>query len=310
MEIIPSNIQSMFTAYSLLWAQGYTNAEVWAPKVATILPPMNAESITNGWMDKIPKFREWLGPRVVHNVSLRGRVMTAKTYELTMAIDKERVEDDSYGLFASSATDLGTQAAKKPDELLAAKLQENPTCFDGLSFFNDAHPEDIDAGVGAGSYDNNLALALTPANFGIARATMRAYKGADHQTLGVRPSLLVVPPSLEDMAMRIMTNDYLPTFLPGSTTAGNVAAEPNIYKGACDVLVIDELENEPTRWYLLDNRKAIKPLVYWNRRPPSFTYLNKPDDANVFFNRQFVFGGDLRGVADVSLPFLALRSTP
>lgn len=310
MEIIPSNINSMFTAYSLLWKQGYGSAEAWAPKLATILPPANAESITNGWQDKIPKFREWLGPRLVHNVSARGRVMTAKTYELTMGIDKERVEDDTYGLFSQWAVDLGVQAVKKQDELVALKMQENPACFDGLSFFNDAHPEDIDAGVGAGSYDNDLALALTPTNFGIARTTMRGFKGADHQTLGVRPSLLVVPPSLEDMAMRIMSNEYLATFVAGSSAAGNVAAEPNIYKGACDVLVIDELENQPTRWYLVDNRKPIKPFVYWNRRPATFTYLNKPDDPNVFWNKQFIFGGDLRGVADVSLPFLALRSTP
>ena len=139
---------------------------------------------------------------------------------------------------------------------------------------------------------------------------MRGFKGRDGQPMGIRPSLLVVPPSLEDTANRIMTSDYLASFVMGNSTAGNVAAEPNIYKGACEVLVIDELESDPTAWYVLDNRKAIKPFLWWQRQAPQFVYKNKPDDDNVFFTRQFLFGIDCRGVADVTLPFLALKSKP
>lgn len=312
MDATPANIQSMFTGFSTLYQQGYGSVQPWTSKLATILTMGGASTITTGWMDKIPKLREWIGPRVVQNAKLRGRVLTALPYELTMGVDRNQVEDDSYGLLSPIAQSLGEQAARKSDELLAALILANPTCFDGKAMFADDHPVDIDAGTGGplGTYDNNLALPLTATNFGVARATMRAFKGADGQTMGVRPSLLVVPPSLEDAANRIMTSDYLASFVMGSTTAGNVAAEPNIYKGACDVLVIDELESDPTAWYLLDNRKAIKPFVWWQRQAPQFVYLNRPDDANVFLNRQYLFGVDARGVADVALPFLALKSKP
>lgn len=315
MLIVPTELQPMFTSFSLLYAQGYSNAPLWHQDIATVLTPAQTgavEKVTMGWMDKIPSMRKWVGPRVLHSVSTRAREMIASPYELTMTIPKDKVSDDQWGLFSSSATDLGTQAAKLPDTLISDVLIANPTCFDGVSFFNDAHPVNIDDGAGGplGTYDNSLALALTPANFGAARAAMMAFKGADGKPLGVRPTHLVVPPSLQDMAYTITMAENIASFAPGTTTAGNVGTTTNIYRGSIKVLVIPELEVAPTTWYLLDCSRAVRPLVYWLREAAQFVYLMSPDSPNVFYNREYVFGGEARAVADVSLPFLALKSTP
>ena len=312
MDITPSNIASMFFGFGATFSQAYSSTEVWAPRLAMMPTYGNVSSVVNGWMDKIPILREWVGERHIQNVALRGRTMSPLPFELTVGVDRYQIEDDAYGLYGPAVAMMGEQAAKWGDREIAKLILANPTGFDGVSFFNDAHPVDIDAGAAGpyGTYDNNLALALTATNFGLARTAMRGFKGRDGQPMGIRPSLLVVPPSLEDTANRIMTSDYLASFVMGNSTAGNVAAEPNIYKGACEVLVIDELESDPTAWYLLDNRKAIKPFLWWQRQAPQFVYKNKPDDDRVFFTREFLFGLDCRGVADVTLPFLALKSKP
>lgn len=312
MELTTANLDAMFTGYSAAFAAAYQSAPVWHQKLAMLPTYGNVEAVVNGWMDQIPQMRQWIGPRHIHNVATRGRSMTALPFEETIAIDKYKLEDDQFGLYTPAVQMLAYQAAKYPDSLLAAKIIENPTCFDGVSFFNDAHPVDVDAGAGGplGSYDNSLGLALTGTNFGIARATMRGFKGRDGRAMGIRPTTLVVPPSLEDTAQRIMTSDYLASFLMGSTTAGNVAAEPNIYKGACEVLVVDELEVAPTTWYIVDNSKPIKPFLFWQRKAPEMVFLNRPTDPNVFYSRQFLFGVEARGVCDVTLPFLAIKSTP
>lgn len=312
MELTTTNLDAMFTGYSAAFAAAYQSAPIWHPKLAMLPTYGDVESVVNGWMDQIPQMRQWVGPRHIHNVATRGRQMTALPFEETIGIDKYKIEDDQFGLYTPAVQMLAQQAARWPDSLLAAKILENPTCFDGTAFFSDSHPVDIDAGASGplGSYDNNLGLALTPANFGTARTAMRAFKGRDGRAMGIRPSLLVVPPSLEDTAMRIMTSDYLASFLIGSTTAGNVAAEPNIYKGACEVLVVNELESDPTAWYLCDNTMPIKPFLFWQRKAPEMVFLNKPTDPNVFFSRQFLFGVESRGVCDVTLPFLALKSKP
>lgn len=306
MDLTPSNIASMFTGYSLSYAEAYTATKPWAAELATFVPS-TTESITHGWMDKVPKLREWIGPRQVQNASLRSRIVTNKTFELTMAVPKEKIEDDQYGLYQPMARHMGEQAAKWADRELAALILANPEGFDGVSFFNDAHPVNLDKPA-MGTYDNKLALALNATNYGIARKTMRTFKGADGERLGVVPSLLVVPPSLEEVARQILNADYLPAFVQGNSTAGNVANMPNIWKGSASLLVIDELEDEPTAWYLLDNRSVIKPFVFQLRQAPNFVYRNKPSDDNVFWTKEFVFGVDARGVADVSLPFLALKS--
>lgn len=312
MEITPSNIASMFYGFGATFNQAYQTTEVWAPRLAMMPTYGNVSSVVNGWMDQIPSMREWVGPRHINNVALRGRTMTPAAYENTVGIDKYAVQDDTYGLYGPAVQMMAQDAAKLADREIADLILANPTCFDGVSFFNDAHPVDIDKGASGpfGTYDNNLALALTATNFGAARTAMRGFKARNGKPMGIRPNLLVVPPSLEDTANRILTSDYLATYIMGSTSAGNVAPEPNIYKGACELLVIDELESDPTAWYLLDNSKPIKPFLWWQRQAPEFTYMNKPDDANVFFNRQFLFGVDARGVADVTLPFLALKSKP
>lgn len=50
-------------------------------------------------------------------------------------------------------------------------------------------------------------------------------------------------------------------------------------------------------WFLLDTTRAIKPLVYQQRKPMQFTYMNKPTDTNVFMEKQYIYGVDGRANA-------------
>ena len=47
---------------------------------------------------------------------------------------------------------------------------------------------------------------LTPENYEAARAAMMAFKGDNGRPLGIRPDTLVVAPSLEGDAMRLLNN--------------------------------------------------------------------------------------------------------
>lgn len=51
--------------------------------------------------------------------------------------------------------------------------------------------------------------------------------------------------------------------------------------------------NEP--WFLVDCSRAIKPLVYQERKKPVFTPMTKLDDESVFTANEFRFGVDYRG---------------
>ncbi len=304
-----ANLSMMFTAFSLQYQGGYGSAEIFWRSLATLVSS-STSTMTYAWMEKIPKMREWVGAKTAQNLAARGpRVVTNKPYELTIQVPKHAIQDDAFGIFAPMAAHMGQQAAKWPDDVVGAKLLENPECFDGKPFFDANHPVNMDD-AGAGVYKNyySSGKALNATNYGFAKAAMRSFTGADGRPIGSRGKLLVVPPSLEETAMQILNSDYLPKLADGASVGnGDVGMAQNVWKGSADVVVIDELEAESTAWYLIDNTKGIMPILFQLREAPVFTALTNPTDHNVFWAGNFVMGIEARGAADVTLPFLAMK---
>jgi phage major head subunit gpT-like protein len=47
-------------------------------------------------------------------------------------------------------------------------------------------------------------------------------------------------------------------------------------------------------WFLLDDSRALKPIIYQERKPFSFVAKDRPNDDNVFDKKTFVYGSDAR----------------
>jgi phage major head subunit gpT-like protein len=47
-------------------------------------------------------------------------------------------------------------------------------------------------------------------------------------------------------------------------------------------------------WYVLETRRALKPLIFQNRKSPNFVALTSETDDNVFNRAQYVYGVDAR----------------
>ena len=50
-------------------------------------------------------------------------------------------------------------------------------------------------------------------------------------------------------------------------------------------------------WYLLDDSRSLKPLIYQDRRAFDLTALDNPNDPNVFMKGEFIYGVDGRCIA-------------
>lgn len=62
-------------------------------------------------------------------------------------------------------------------------------------------------------------------------------------------------------------------------------------------------------WFLMDlSRNFMKPLIFQDRKAANFVSLNRETDANVFMDRQFIFGVDARYVAGFGFHQLAYGS--
>lgn len=282
-----------------------TGTPPWYSRLAMRIPSATKTN-TYAFMDKLPKFREWVGERVVNHLVSRAYRITNRKWEHTLGIPRDDIADDQYGIYGTYAEMAGIQARKHPDDLVLEVLKGGKTqlCHDGQFFFDTDHPVNIDdpaLGVQANLFTAKpleSAGAPQPGNYEAVRSGMSLFKGADGRPLGIDPRLLIVPPQLEGAAKRIVQAETI-------STGGS-----NVNRGTAEVLKIPELGDEPGVWYLADVSMPILPFIFQDREAIEWTAKFNPDDDNVFFLDEFLFGGRMRNAAGYGFYWLISRVEP
>jgi phage major head subunit gpT-like protein len=157
-------------------------------------------------------------------------------------------------------------------------------CYDGLPFFSASHAE------GSSGTQSNLLTDLLDADaYESARVRMRSFKNDKGELLYMRPTHLLVCPSLEGTAREILQAGV------GATGA------TNIWQGSAQLLVVDGLDaggmTSAKAWAVADLSKPLKPFLQQNREAVSFTALDNPADMNVFMRDEYYYGANYRGNA-------------
>lgn len=163
--------------------------------------------------------RKWVGDRILKKLSGHKYTLENEDYEATITVDRNDIEDDSFGVYAPMASMLGNEAKNHKGRLVWDLLDNGDTYegYDEVPFFSANHK------VGAGTQSNIIAGASDP-------------------------------------------------------------------------------------WYVLDTSKPIKPFIIQVRREPELVALTKPEDANVFYAKKYVWGVDGRYAAGYSFWQMAVRS--
>ncbi len=316
MELTKSYLNAIFIQFDLRYKLAYQAQQPMWSKIASEAPS-SARETHYGWLGKLPRLRKWVGPRIINNLQSRGYVLANDDYEETIGIEKNDILDDQIGVYNGYVDALGQQTKLWPDDMLTTAITSGTTatCFDGQPFFHNSHPVDMD-NTGGATFQNNfdssgtgggVARPLTHANYALVRQTMMKYVGEDSKPLGITPKLLMVPPDLELQGRQILMAEMI---APSATLGAEAASGPqsNVLKGSADLLVNAYL-TDAARWYLIDNTKPIMPFVVQIRQAPEFAFLNRPEDPNVFFDKQFIFGVQARGACGYSLPFLCASAS-
>lgn len=296
MAIVTSALlTSLRTGYTKNFQDALAGTPSEFERVATVVPSSHASN-TYGWLNQYPKLREWVGARVVKDMSASGYQVDNKLFEGTVGVKRTDIEDDNVGVYAPLFAEMGRAARSHADELVFGllKVGHSTLCYDGQYFFDTDHPvyPNVDgtgtaatvANVVAGSndawylLDTNRALkplifqertkpelesmtatndegvfttdvyrygiryrcnagfgfwqlayksqaALSDSTFNAAMASMMGHVADGGRPMGVKPSLLVVPPSLRAAALAIVKSERL----------ANGASNPNF--GVVDLVV-------------------------------------------------------------------------
>ncbi|WP_153448473.1 Mu-like prophage major head subunit gpT family protein [Vibrio algicola] len=217
LEALQVNMSAAFT-------RGLQAANPQWQMVATKVPSSGAANFY-GWLKDLPGIKEWVGDRQLADMGRHGYSVENKTWESSISVSREDVDDDQIGHYSVIAQNYGDQVAIFPDELSYGLLVAGFTtlCYDGQNYFDTDHPIESDP----------------------------------------------------------------------ATTFSNVIGDPTTDTG------------EP--WFLIDDTKVLKPIVYQERRP--FVFKNmQPNEEYTWFNNKYAAGVDGRCNVGFSFPQLAIGS--
>jgi phage major head subunit gpT-like protein len=198
-------LAGLYRSFNAIFKNAFTQAETYWDKVATRVPS-TTKANDYAWIGKFPRLREWVGERNVQKLAAHSYSIKNKSFESTVAVDRDDIEDDQLGIYNPMIQEMGQSAKEHPDFLIFDLLKKGfeTQCYDGQYFFDADHP------VGEESVSN---------------------------------------------------------FGGGAGKA----------------------------WFLLDTTRALKPLIFQERKKPEFVSLTKVTDTNVFMNKEYVYGVDYRG---------------
>lgn len=298
-------LQALRTMVRSEFQNALTKTEPLYLKIASVVPS-NTKSNTYGWLGSMPTMREWIGARVINSIKEHGYSITNRTFETTIGISRDDVEDETIGTYKSMVQALAQEGEEFPDdlvfELLAAGF--STLCYDGQNFFDTDHPvNEKHDGTGANVSVANMVLdaaytgepwflldttrplkpmifqerrkldlntlfnptdpaawtnnefqfgtdmrceagfgfwqmafankrALNATNLWDTIEKMKAFKRDGGKKLKIRPSLLVVPSSLEQAATKLLTRELIDE---------NGTTVENELKGKVELLVVPQL---------------------------------------------------------------------
>ncbi len=266
MIVNQATLQGIYKSFSTIFKQAFDSAPSMWEQVA-MRAPSTGRSVDYKWLGDFPMMREWLGERVIKDLSAFSYEIVNKDFEATIEVDRNDIEDDQIGVYTPMVQGLGATAKQHRDILVFGLLKEgfSTLCYDGQYFFDTDHPVGGQSvsnfGGGSGDPwflmdlsrpikplilqvrkepqfvamdrpdDENVFMrkkyrygvddrknvgfgfwqlaygskdTLNAANYAAARAAMMSFKNDEGVPLGIVPTHLVVPPTLEEAGKRIV----------------------------------------------------------------------------------------------------------
>ena len=141
MIINQANLQGMYRTFKVIFNQAFAGAPSQCDLVAMRVPSTTREQ-SYPWLADFPGMREWIGDRAIKDISAFDYTIKNKSFESTVGVDRDDIDDDQIGLYNPMIQGLAQAAKEHPDILVFAllKLAFTTKCYDGQYFCDSDHP--------------------------------------------------------------------------------------------------------------------------------------------------------------------------
>jgi len=139
--VTPAVISALDVSFRMDFERGQANATPMWDRIATLVPSAS-RSNTYGWLGRFPQMREWVGDRVVKDMQAHSYALDNVSWESTVGVDRDQIEDDATGTFTPIFEQMGRESREKIDRDVFGLLKagDTVTAYDGQNFFDTDHP--------------------------------------------------------------------------------------------------------------------------------------------------------------------------
>jgi len=259
---------------------------------ADVMPMITETNSTSnkekyGWLGESPQLREWIDERQLSGVRDYNYEIPNKSYEATLQVDRDDLEDDQYGSIKMRTADLARRAKTHPRKLFFDTILAGDTdlCFDGLPFYSTSHvyfaggtaQSNLHTGTKAGTLPTTSEMA---SDFKLMRAKMQKFVDDQGEPLneGERKLHIIASPDLQGVLDELF----------GASLLSNTT---NTLKGAATYMTTGRITGAD--WYMFDINQGVQAVIKQNRKSPVFEAMEKGTMPN-FLRKKNFYGIDYR----------------
>lgn len=141
MQINSAALQALRVGFNTEYQNAFDAVPKLKDRVAKTVRSTTAMN-TYGWLKSLTGMREWIGSRTIDNLSEASYTILNKSFEKTIGVIRDNIEDDNLGMYSDGFTMMGDGAGRLPEELVWGLLKNgfSTNCWDGQFFFDTDHP--------------------------------------------------------------------------------------------------------------------------------------------------------------------------
>jgi hypothetical protein len=236
-----------------------------------------------GQLQPYPEMANPTDEKISYAANKRGGVVS---------ISREAIKNDDVGFVQELPQKIALAAARTLHKFVFDLIITNPTLDDTVALFF------ASTARGFSSAGNIQTAALSTTTVNIARQRLLRVKDRDLNTvLGLSPKILIVPPELEEIGIRLTT-------IPVYPVSGQNATEPNIVaqKYGLNELIVLETMSDLNDYFILADPTLVNTIEIGfidNQQEPALFVQNREDTGSVFsadklsWKVRHEYGGDV-----------------
>ncbi len=312
MEVTAANLAGINKSFQTKFNQARNTAPGFYRQLCMECPSTAQENVY-GWLASLPQIGRKTGEYIKRRLQTLGYRLVNETWGGIIELQRESIEDDTYGMFAPTAALWGQRAGQVPDLELIQLLCNAFSAtkgkdYTGGAFFADgkkAHSK-------ATAFTNLVAKKLSADNFVTGLNSLRERRDAEGVPLflGQDPTqiYLVVCSDDSSTAESIVK---LATLSGGGANPNYNKAQlivmPGLQSAAQASTVINDVDARP--WFLFDCSQPVKPLLFQPRAPFEITPNFSLTSDSAFNEDVFAWKARGRMALGYGLPEYAYGST-